>query len=333
MIPTPKHLTFLPWWIIFWGVAAAQQPITVQKLFFGGSNSTSSNNAYQSWLTKKGSFYDHAVFVPLISNPSIGVAVHWHIIKERIYLAVAARATGWVGFGLAEAGGMQGADVVYYVASTNQLVDAYVLDVYQNGPLVDTCQNWKLRDAQSIGGFVIFEAYRDLNTGDPQDRSIINDGNAGNVPAHRIIAAWGDSQQISYHGPTNRVQSAVRFYGQPNDLAVFRQTMQAQAEGSFVIKAIDYKIKQQDTEYKHFCFSRQALIDLGAPNKAIQVIGWEPIVSASSAPYVHHFVVYGTQNASVGLPNTGFACDNALVYQIGYGTFGRLNMALFHHYS
>lgn len=306
------------WWMLTLSAAVAQQSITAQTLFFG--NDTSSKVAYTSWFTNKGSFYDHALFIPLTSTTSIGAAIHWRIIKARIYIAVAARATGWVGFGIAEAGGMKGSDIVYYTASTNQLVDAHVLDVVQNGPLTDKCQNWKLRNAQSTGGFVIFEAFRNLNTGDPQDRAIIYDADPGNVPAHRIIGAWGDSTTISYHGTTNRVRSAVRFYGQSNEIATFYQSMKGQAEGSFEIRAVNYHMKPQETEYQHFCFSQQALIALGAPNKAIHIIGWEPIVSTNSIPYVHHFIVYGSQDVNSGLANTGYDCEHALVYQIGYGT-------------
>jgi hypothetical protein len=298
----------------------AQQPITDETLFFGGSNSTTNNSAYFSWFNDKGSFYGNAVFVPLPTTVESGAAIHWRIEGDKIYLAVASRAQGWLGFGLAEAGGMKGADIVYYTASTNQLVDAYVLDDYEYGPQPDECQNWELLEAWSSGGFIIFEAVRDLDTGDTQDRPIINDGNPGNVPAHRIIAAWGDSPEISYHGPTNRVRSAVRFYGQPDDTAIFYQTMKNQSEGSFEIRATNYTIKQLDTEYKHFCFSREDLIALGVPDKPIQVIGWEPIVSNGSTSFVHHFLVYGSQNPNTGLPYSGSQCDNATIYQVGYGT-------------
>ena len=305
--------------VVCWSAVIAQQTITQHTQFFGGT-SQSSNAAYNTWFQSHGSFYNQSVFVPVLSNSSDGAAVHWSIIDDRIYLAVAARATGWVGFGLAEAGGMRGADVVYYTASTNELVDAYVLSDYMSGPQPDTCQNWELRNAQSDGGFVIFEAVRDLNTGDPQDRPIINDINPGEVPAHRIIAAWGDTPQISYHGLTGRVKSAIRFYGAPNAATLFYQTMKEQADGSFVVRAMDYTIPQQDTEYKKFCFSQDALVNLGAVNQSIHVIGWEPIVSNASAPYVHHFLIYGSQNANQGLPYNGTVCDSAPAYEVGYGT-------------
>lgn len=311
---------FSVWFTLLVGGAAAQQPITDKSIFFGGINGTS-NNAYNMWLNEKGSFYDNAIFIPSSSTMDNGAAIHWRISRGKIYLAVASRTQGWLGFGLAEAGGMKGADIVYFTASTNKLVDAYVLDAFEYGPQVDDCQNWELRDARTSDDFLIFEAARDLDTGDTQDRAIINDGDPGNVPAHRIIAAWGDSEQISYHGPANRVRSAVRFYGQPNDAEVFAETMKAQADGFFEIRAVNYTIKQIDTEYKHFCFSRRALIALGAPDQPIHVIGWEPILDPGSSPFVHHFLAYGTQNSSEGIPYSGGQCETAPVYMVGYGEF------------
>ena len=63
-----------------------------------------------------------------------GVAIHWKIVNnDYIELAVAARATGWLAFGLGEAGGMDGADMVIYEESNpKSLMDAYNLEVNVN---------------------------------------------------------------------------------------------------------------------------------------------------------------------------------------------------------
>ena len=71
--------------------------------------------------------------------PNNGAAIHWTINEDQLALGVAARAEGWVGFGIAEAGAMPGSDMVLYTAATNELLDAYVLDDIYAGPLPDTC--------------------------------------------------------------------------------------------------------------------------------------------------------------------------------------------------
>jgi hypothetical protein len=82
-----------------------------------------------------------------------GVAIHWDTEDDTIYIGVAARADGWgwVGFGIAESGGMQGADPVIFRALDNSLIAAHILD--EGLPVVDDCQDWKLNYSQTCGGF------------------------------------------------------------------------------------------------------------------------------------------------------------------------------------
>ena len=64
----------------------------------------SDNAAYLSWLLSSSAAYDASFFLPSSAAPESGVALHWTLDNDRIMLAVAARATGWVGFGISEAG-------------------------------------------------------------------------------------------------------------------------------------------------------------------------------------------------------------------------------------
>ena len=66
--------------------------------------------------------------------------IHWKIEGDSLKLALEATATGWVGFGLGETTGMQGADVVYYEKASNTLTDAYVTDTNAM-PVADKCQD------------------------------------------------------------------------------------------------------------------------------------------------------------------------------------------------
>jgi hypothetical protein len=207
-------------------------------------------------------------------------------------VAVAARAKGWVGFGIAESGGMKGADSVIFMAADDALIDSYILE--ERLPIPDDCQSWTLLNSQTDGGFLIFEAVRLLDTGDPRDRPIVEDGDAGLTEPSRIIAAWGDSDNLQYHGPNNRVRSSIRFYATGDDS--FQDMMDAQAEGSIDLTAKDYPIKANETEYAYFCFSYADLVNAGMPNNtALHAIGFESIIDPRSAKHIHHFILTGSQ--------------------------------------
>lgn len=266
---------------------------------FGGVD----NAPYLSWVTDKGSNYNvTACYNATSSDSTKGVAIHWRVDTENIYLAVAARAEGWVGFGLAEAGGMRGADLVIFESSNpGQVRDAHVLD--DRVPINDTCQDWVFLDSRAADGFIIFEVYRKLQTMDSQDRAIINDSNTA-VPAQLIIAAWGDTTTATYHGPTNTVRASVRWYGTGDELTAVREKLALQSDGYFDLK-INYPIKPIETEYQSFCFNwNEDITGQGIPNEVITVIAAEVITEEKSRPFVHHADVFGSTSQS----NASRAC-------------------------
>jgi hypothetical protein len=169
--------------VLLWSASAhSQLNSNVTLSFFGESN----NDAYQSWLDVAASNYSNSLFFESTVDASQGVAVHWRLDRtaERIYLAVAARATGWVGFGISENGGMQGADILLFEAARpDALIDSYNLET--RWPLSDDCQDWTLTSSATDGGFLIFEANRAFDTGDGQDRAIIPDAEEA-VPETRM---------------------------------------------------------------------------------------------------------------------------------------------------
>jgi hypothetical protein len=225
-------------------------------------------------------------------KPEDGVAIHWKVDDEYLHLAVAARATGWVAFGISEAGGMTGTDMVIFTAARpNELVDAYTGD--ERLPQTDDCESdWELisSNVDLEGGFIMFETKRLLNTNDPQDKPIVDDSSTI-VPAHRAIAAWGDSEEMSYHG-LNRARGAVRFHGIGDEDTTFKAAMVV-AEGSVDLLAGNFTIPSESTTYHTFCFSRQDLIDRGLidSQEKLNIIGWEPLVQSGNEPYVHHYIV------------------------------------------
>jgi len=264
----------------------AQDTIISGSSYFGGEN----NEAYLKWLEQ--SSYSKSSFLLSSQDDAAGVALHWKTDEQNIHIAVAAKATGWVGLGLAESGSMKGADIVMFTAETDTLVDSYVLDQLVK-PFPDDCQSWTLNNSTTDGGFIIFEATRLMDTKDSQDRIILDDSNVL-VPATRLIAAWGDTATPSFHG-SNTARNSVRFFGSTSiaeEIEAFDRAMEAEAEGNFTIQAEAFVVPNEDTHYAHFCFSEADLLAMNVPiNQDLHTIGIEPVVTS---PYVHHFIVTGS---------------------------------------
>ena len=111
--------------------------------YFGGTD----HDGYTDWYIENNiqERYTGSVWLSSSSGiPSEGAAIHWSVDELYVYLAVAVRATGWVGFGIAEAGGMLGSDMALFTAARpGEIVDAYTLD--EKNPMIDDCQqDWDL---------------------------------------------------------------------------------------------------------------------------------------------------------------------------------------------
>jgi hypothetical protein len=291
--------------IEYLSLTLAKDPST----YFGGSG----NEGYLSWLNKVQ--YDKSVFVVSNMDNAKGVALHWTIEGETIKLAVAAQASGWVAIGLGESGSMLGADIVMYSAATNELVDSYVLDQTVM-PYRDDCQSWTLIDSTVTDGFVVFEASRSLDTGDSQDRAIADDPNEMRPPT-RVLAAWGDSAAPSYHGEST-ARGAIRFLGNStvsDEVESFQIAMNAEAQGSFAIRANNFTIPADRTTYQLFCLSRDDLLAMNVDlNQDLHVIGFESFIDPRTKPHVHHFVL----TASSDPWNSSLPCDEYPGFESAY---------------
>ena len=253
-------------------------------------------DVYTDWLATVS--YNKTTFIESPYDTTTGAALHWNIVDDMIYLAVAVtQATGWAAFGLAESGSMRGADIVMYTAETDALTDAYVLDELVQ-PSLDTCQSWTLINSVVDEGFIIFEAKRLLNTSDAQDRAIIDDTEFI-IPSTRVIAAWGNDTTPSYHF-RNVARGAVRFFGTPemaDDESFFFQTVSTEAEGNVTLSADNYIIPSDVvTTYARFCFSSNDLMNSSVPmDQDLHVIGFEPFVQPGNTKYVHHYILYASE--------------------------------------
>ena len=291
-------------------ITTAQQISNDPPSYFGGTQ----NQEYLDWVRSGiDSKYNSSVYLPSIDQAN-GAAVHWTVDGDWLHIAVAARCSGWIGFGISEAGGMKGSDMALFTASRpTELIDAHVIE--NRVPGEDSCQqDWILSDSSVLGEFLAFEARRKLDTGDPQDKKIVDDSDGG-LPPSRIIAGWGNTVEVSYHG-TNVARGSVRFYSGGDDASSFQALVETNAEGSFLVFTNNFTIPSEEvTNYIDFCVSRSDLIAQGVPNTtdALYLIGFRPIVSPLSAAYVHHFVV------TASMDSTESACGedadaNNLVY-------------------
>lgn len=310
-----------------------------------------SQQPYQDWLNERGStYYDQSLFVPTSADPNQGVAFFWTIeevkneddddndddrrfdpLQSKIRLAVAAVAKGWLGFGISEAGGMKGADVVLFRTNDpNKIVDSYILDGREI--FTDDCPNWKLVNSivenvvDDETGWIILEVERFLDTQDPQDREIVDDSFVM-AAATRLIAAWGDEEEVGYHGP-NRANRAIKLFQPPppqneddEDPATTTTTTTrsnnnnnnvpvAQGDGSFLVVQDDYSIPARETKYRSFCMTKDQILAT-LPNNGISLeegasltmIGVDPLIDERTTAYVHHFVMYGHKSTSCAYGN------------------------------
>lgn len=257
--------------------------------YFGGTE----HDDYIEWYENTGaSLYNASTFLSSTTTTTTtqGAAVHWSLNDTHIALAVAVRATGWLGFGLSENGGMRGADVfLFETARPDQIRDAHVLGEVLV-PVTDCQQDWDLEAwyDESLD-FLIVQVTRALDTNDPQDRPIVT---ATDVPPTRIIAAWGDTPEAQYHGP-NRVRGAVQWT--QDGMQDFAAMMGDDAQ-TFRVAAMNYSIPVQETEYAIFCLNATDAVRQGVPSdEPISIIGVEAVIDATR--HVHHLIVYGFPDA------------------------------------
>jgi DOMON domain/Copper type II ascorbate-dependent monooxygenase, C-terminal domain/Copper type II ascorbate-dependent monooxygenase, N-terminal domain len=288
---------------------------------FGGVDA----EPYQSWYTEGGleAKYPGMVYLPGSDPeaPENGAAIHWKVDDDEgiLHLAIAARATGWVAFGIGEAGGMLGSDMaIFEAAKPNEIIDAYAAD--ERLPYVDDCpSDWVLvsTEIDEEGGFIMVEFKRKLDTKDAQDKVIFNDAPTL-VSPHRVITAWGDSATFSYHG-LNRARGAIRFYGTGDDQDAFDEAMAEQAEGSFVVASREHLVSTNETEYAHTCILRDDLISQGVldTTELLNIIGFEPLIQEGNEAFVHHYIITGFPLSACG--EDDFGRETVYVWAPGEG--------------
>ena len=318
--------------------------------------SSTSGTGYHQWLSSLATGqYPNNIYIPTASDLCDGLAFHWKIDKDasKISIAVAAKADGWAAIGFSETGGMKGADIVYYVPSTGELVDAHVGDGYVK-PTTDEIQDWKLNSGQvTDDGFIIFEAERALFTNYGHEDREFEDDSSVHVLDHRIIGAWGDSASISYHSK-NVVKGSVQLFSSDdleagNGFSVFQQEMDVRADGSGTLKLDNYNIPQAETTYYDECFVVADLVDLGLytdASSSTYIIGMEFLIDPATVKYAHHILLHGHVDSTTSCDDFGLVLaawtpgDDFLYFpegmglEIGGGSPGSFNsMSLEYHFD
>eukprot|EP00903_Cladosiphon_okamuranus_P022592 g20787.t1 len=237
-------------------------------------------------------------------NVSLGadLDIFWTIDTEAesVRLAVhATAATGWVGVGVSDMGGMEGADIVFYEAASGDITDSF--SIVAGAPVADECtQDWALLSAEAGDGSLVFEAERALDSGDAQDRVFIDDTADGAVPT-RLIAAWGDSETVSYHGAAWGKAEVLMFGGEETSILDPLLELKSAPGVSFVdVIARNFTIPEVRTHYESTCVQASELS--GA--EEFHIIGFEGVVQSDTAQYVHHLLL----TAYYGVADCGVAC-------------------------
>eukprot|EP00752_Nemacystus_decipiens_P002626 g2458.t1 len=234
---------------------------------------------------------------------SESVDIFWTVdtATETIQVAVHAKAaTGWAGIGISEMGGMEGADIVFYETATGELTDAHSL--VAGTPVVDECtQDWNLVSAESDSGSLVFEAERALVTGDAQDRAFADDTQEGTPPT-RLMAAWGDSESMSYHA-TNFAKGVVIVFGGPEnaDAEPLADVVSDPDASFFDVTTKEFPIPTERNWYEETCLTASDLPDLDE----YHAIGFQGLIQDDTSEYVHHLVLKGF----TGTPDCGQSCE------------------------
>lgn len=231
-------------------------------------------------------------------------------VTKRIELTVEARTTGWVGFGLAEAGGMRGADIfMASVSSTGVATSGDYYSIGEEAPKKDVVEDWTLLSANEANGLTSVKFSRAFDTGDAQDRPFVN---RLNEFPQKILFAVGSIDELSYHGRHGRGNDAINFFSNHggHDLladikatpGVFTKMFTSEdwaipthctgrtdrgtvnvATGVFPFRS---SCTDLNTQYAEFC------LDLSHDNASL-LIASEFVIDEANRDIVHHFVTRG----------------------------------------
>ncbi|XP_078510070.1 putative DBH-like monooxygenase protein 2 [Lissotriton helveticus] len=221
----------------------------------------------------------------LTLDPEGRVVLRWDFNKttEEITFDLQVKTTGWIGFGLSPGGGMTGADIVIGGVSPAPNQTTYFADYHAVGevtPVQDTVRNYKLEFLSENEGLTTMRFSRKFRTCDPFDVDVTAD-------TQRIIAAYGISDTIRYHGSSQRFMASVQLLSEA-------PVSGPDPEPSFTydIKMSNFSIPPDTTTYG--C----AYILLPQLPEKNHIYKFDSIIQDSNKNLVHHIMVYGCPNST-----------------------------------
>jgi hypothetical protein len=128
--------------------------------------------------------------------------------------------------------------------------------------------------------FFLVRVERALDTNDPQDAAIRNDGNYS-FPVSHVIAAWGDEANLGYHG-ANRAHSGIRWHSEgESESDRFAAYMQAHADDHLFVAASNHSVLLNETEYAYCCFRSDDLASAGIDmtGAGVTIVGFERVLT------------------------------------------------------
>jgi hypothetical protein len=114
-----------------------------------------------------------------------------------------------------------------------------------------------------------------------------------------LISAWGDGPNVIFHG-LNRAKGAVKLFGDSIPFNRRAQETNPTHDVYFDIRESNYAIPEKETEYHSLCKTYNELqAEFGLPeDETLSVIAGIPIITEETAPFIHHFIVYGSPSKS-----------------------------------
>ncbi|XP_078511752.1 putative DBH-like monooxygenase protein 2 [Lissotriton helveticus] len=237
----------------------------------------------------------------LTLDPEGRVVLRWDFNKttEEITFELQVETTGWIGFGLSPGGGMTGADIVIGGVSAASNQTTYFADYHGIGevtPVQDTVQNYKLELLSEKEGLTTMRFSRKFRTCDPFDVDVTAD-------TQRIIAAYGTSDIIRYHGSSQRFTASVQLLSEA-------PVSGPDPEPSFTydIKMSNFSLPSDETTYG--C----AYLPLPQLPEKNHIYKFDSIIQDGNEDLVHHILVYACSNSTNVTIAPGICNDNPDFY-------------------
>ena len=210
-------------------------------------------------------------------NAAAEYTLKYLVASGTLTIHARAKTTGFMGFGLSEAGHMMGADIVTMAVVNGQArvedrfakwtpFDLTALTVTPNTPTIDCSQDWTTVCASEVSGYSEFILSRPVLSSDNQDRNITS----GDMV---IIFSWGSTDTVAYHG-SNRGSTLVNFYASAPASFVSPPDTDSTKE----VRMNDYILDSIRTQY--------ALQKIVLDDDVAHIVAVEPVIPDADKPFV-----------------------------------------------